>query len=181
MERRPRPAERFLRPPARRTPMGSHRSTSQPTARLVLSRHRVCLGTPTAQFTLTNTAGNSTSIAPAGGSSQTAVINTQFTQSADGFGHRCLQQPCPGCDCHPCGANGTAATASLSASSAVTDTDGLAHVIATANGIASAPPYTVTATAGSVGIGELFSHEQYSSNDHIVGAAYTDGDVWQSD
>ncbi len=46
-------------------------------------------------------------------------------------------------------ANGTTANATLSAPSAVTDSDGLARVIATANGTTGT--YTVTAAAGSVG------------------------------
>ena len=106
------------------------------------------VGTP-AQFTLTNTAGAATSITTYGGSSpQSTVISTQFTQPltvlvADAGGN-----PVQGVNVAYV-ANGTTANASLSASSAVTDIDGFAHVIATANGTTGA--YTVTATALSVG------------------------------
>lgn len=104
---------------------------------------------PPAQFTLTNTAGTPTSITVYGGSSpQTAVISTQFAQPltvsvADANGN-----PVQGVTV-TYAANGTPANASLSASSAVTGADGIAHVTATANGTAGS--YTVTATAGSVG------------------------------
>ena len=107
------------------------------------------VGAP-AQFTLTNTAGAPTSITIAGGSSQTAVINTQFTQPLTILVTDAGSNPVQGVTVTYV-ANGTTANASLSAPSAVTDTGGLAHVIATANGTASAQPYTVTATAGSVG------------------------------
>ncbi len=106
---------------------------------------------PSAQFTLTNTAGAATSITTSGGSSpQTAVINTQFQQPLTVLVTDAGSNPVQGVTVTYV-ANGTAANASLSASSAVTDINGLAHVIATANGTASAVPYTVTATAvGSV-------------------------------
>ena len=60
------------------------------------------VGTP-AQFTLTNTAGAprrlpSTGRFPADYCNQYTVHST-----ADGFRHRCRQQPCPGCDCLVCG------------------------------------------------------------------------------
>ena len=104
---------------------------------------------PPAQFTLTNTAGAPTSIAISGGSSpQTAVISTQFTQPLTVLVTDAGSNPVQGVTVTYV-ANGTTANASLSAPSAVTDIDGLAHVIATANGTTWA--YTVTAAAGPVG------------------------------
>ena len=88
---------------------------------------------PPAQFTLTNTAGAATSITTYGGSSpQTAVINTQFTQPLTVFVTDAGSNPVQGVTVTYV-ANGTTANASLSAPSAVTDIDGFAHVIATAN------------------------------------------------
>ena len=105
------------------------------------------VGTP-AQFTLTNTAGAPTSITPSGGSSQTAVINTRFTQPLTVLVTDAGNNPVQGVTVTYV-ANGTTANASLSAPSAVTDTDGFARVIATANGTTGS--YDVTAAAVSVG------------------------------
>ena len=136
------------------------------------------VGTP-AQFTLTNTAGAATSIITSGGSSpQTAVINTQFTQPLTVFVTDAGSNPVQGVTVTYV-ANGTTANASLSAPSAVTDIDGFAHVIATANGTTGC--LYRHSGCGICGIGELCSHEQCSGNEHIVGAAYTDSDLWQYD
>ncbi len=106
------------------------------------------VGTP-AQFTLTNTAGAPTSISIHSGSSpQTTVISTQFTQPLTVFVTDAGSNPVQGVTVTYV-ANGTTANAALSAPSAVTDSGGLASVIATANGTTGA--YTVTAAAGSVG------------------------------
>ncbi len=106
------------------------------------------VGTP-ARFTLTNTAGAPTSITIHGGSSpQTTVINTQFTQPLAVSVTDASSNPVQGVTVTYV-APGTTANATLSAPSAVTDSDGLASVIATANGTTGT--YTVTATAGSVG------------------------------
>ena len=81
---------------------------------------------PPAQFTLTNTAGAPTSITIHGGSSpQTTVINTQFTQPLTVFVTDAGSNPVQGVTVTYV-ANGTTANASLSAPSAVTDSDGFA-------------------------------------------------------
>ena len=104
---------------------------------------------PPAQFTLTNTAGAATSITIHSGSSpQSTVISTQFAQPLTVFVTDAGSNPVQGVTVTYV-ANGTTANASLSASSAVTDSGGLASVIATANGTTGS--YTVTAAAGSVG------------------------------
>ena len=106
------------------------------------------VGTP-ARFTLTNSAGAPTSITiHAGSSPQTTVINTQFTQPLTVNVSDASGNPVQGVAVTYV-ATGTTANATLSAPSAVTGSDGLASVIATANG--NAGTYTVTATAGSVG------------------------------
>ena len=105
---------------------------------------------PPAQFTLTNTAGAPTSITINGESSpQTAVINSPFATPLTVLVTDAGGNPVQGVTVTYV-ANGTTANASLSVPSALTDVDGFAHVIATANGIAGGP-YTVTASAGSVG------------------------------
>jgi hypothetical protein len=76
------------------------------------------------------------------------VINTQFTQPLTVFVTDKDSNPVQGVSVDYV-AKGTTADASLSASSAVTDIDGFAHVIATANGTTGT--YTVTAAAGPVG------------------------------
>ena len=101
---------------------------------------------PPAQFTLTNTAGAATSITISSGSPQAAVINTQFQQPLTVLVTDAGSNPVQGVTVTYVG-NGTTANASLSASSAVTDSGGFAHVIATANGTTGT--YSVTATAGS--------------------------------
>ena len=107
------------------------------------------VGTP-ARFTLTNTAGAPTSITiHAGSSPQTTVINTQFTQPLTVDVTDASGNPVQGVTVTYV-ATGTTANATLSAPSAVTDSNGLASVIATANKTAGGP-YTVTATVVSVG------------------------------
>ena len=105
------------------------------------------VGTP-AEFTLTNTAGAAASITTPGGGSQTTVINTQFARPLTVFVTDAGSNPVQGVTVTYV-ANGTTANATLSASSAVTGSDGLARVTATANGTTGA--YTVTAAAGSAG------------------------------
>ncbi|RSL18366.1 YVTN family beta-propeller protein [Edaphobacter aggregans] len=105
------------------------------------------VGTP-AQFTLTNTAGAANAITISSGSPQAAVINAEFQQPLTVLVTDAGNNPVQGVTVTYV-ANGTAANASLSAPSAVTDIDGFAHVIATANGTTGT--YTVRATAGSVG------------------------------
>ena len=149
MEPQPRPAGRFLS--ATSTTDANGLASVNVTANSKAGSFQVtasAVGTP-AQFTLTNTAGAPTSITTSGGSSpQTAVINTQFTQPLTVLVTDAGSNPVQGVTVTYV-ANGTTANASLSAPSAVTDIDGFAHVIATANGTTGA--YTVTAAAGSVG------------------------------
>ena len=76
------------------------------------------------------------------------MINTQFTQPLTVLVTDAGSNPVQGVTVTYV-ANGTTANASLSAASAVTDSDGFASVIATANGTTGS--YTVTAAAGSVG------------------------------
>jgi YVTN family beta-propeller protein len=103
---------------------------------------------PSAQFTLTNTAGAPTAIAISSGSPQAAVISTPFQQPLTVLVTDADGNPVQGVTVIYV-ANGTTANASLSAPTAVTDTGGFSHVTATANGTIG--NYTVTATAGSGG------------------------------
>ena len=109
------------------------------------------VGSP-AQFTLTNRAGTANAITISSGSPQAAAINTQFAQPLTVLVTDAESNRVQGVTVTYV-AKGTTANATLSAPSAVTDADGFAHVTATANGTASsgAQPYTVAATAGSVG------------------------------
>lgn len=100
-----------------------------------------------ATFQLTNTAGAPTTIVTAGGGVQSAPVGTPFpqplaVQARDAFGN-----PVPNVSVgFAAAAAPNGATATLSASTAVTGADGIASVAATANSIVGS--YTVGASAG---------------------------------
>ncbi len=100
-----------------------------------------------AAFQLSNTAGAPTSIVTTGGGVQSAPVGTPFAQplavqARDAFGN-----PVPNVSvAFAASSAGNGATATLSASVALTGADGVASVGATANSLAGS--YTVSASAG---------------------------------
>lgn len=123
-------------------------------------------------FSLTNTAGAVAATIAAQGDGQSAPVNTAFPEplvvlATDAFGN-----PVEGVEAD-FSAPGTGASALLSASSALTDANGLAQVQATANGIVGA--YQITASVAGISPSTTFALTNRVDSGTTIGSTSGNG------